>query len=110
MGLDLSTRYGELHLRSPLVVGACPLTTDERSRLAIEAAGAGAIVLPSLFEEQVVEWTEKHGRLHDPEERRCLTRGRRLNIDALCGSAEDYLSLVNRARNQLTIPVLASLD
>lgn len=52
MAIDLTTNYGGLVLKNPIVVGACPLMARERSRREVEAAGAAAIVLPSLFEEQ----------------------------------------------------------
>src|SRR5690606_38547911 len=70
MTLDLSTNYGGLRLRSPIVVGACPLTANEQTRMAIENAGAGAIVLPSLFEEHVISWNHRRGhtsQLPDPQ-------------------------------------------
>ena len=63
---DLRTRYLGLELRSPLVASSSPMTgsLDGLSRLA--AAGAGAVVLPSLFEEDLAEETRRradgHGR------------------------------------------------
>ncbi|MGB3295426.1 MAG: hypothetical protein WBB01_20780 [Phormidesmis sp.] len=52
--MDLSTTYLGLPLRSPLVVGACgPLTENINHLRHIEDAGAGAVVLHSLFEEQL---------------------------------------------------------
>ncbi len=51
--MDLSTRYLGLELRSPLVASASPLTGDLDSLRQLQDAGAGAVVLPSLFEEQV---------------------------------------------------------
>ena len=52
--MDISTTYLGLSLRSPLVVGACgPLTEDLSHLRQMEDAGAGAVVLHSLFEEQL---------------------------------------------------------
>ncbi len=57
--VDISTTYLGLELRSPLVVGAAaPLTEDIENIKRIEDAGASAIVLHSLFEEQLLE--ERH--------------------------------------------------
>ncbi len=53
MTVDLSTRYLGLELRSPIVASACPLTRDLAAVAQIESAGAGAIVMPSLFEEEI---------------------------------------------------------
>ena len=52
--MDLSTTYLGLQLRSPLVASAGPLTGRIDSLRALEDAGVAAVVLPSLFEEQVV--------------------------------------------------------
>ena len=50
---DLTTRYLGLSLRSPVVASSSPLTGSIDSLLELEDAGAAAVVLPSLFEEQV---------------------------------------------------------
>ena len=50
---DLHTRYLGLDLRSPLVASASPLTGTLDGLRRLEAAGAAAVVLPSLFEEQL---------------------------------------------------------
>jgi dihydroorotate dehydrogenase (fumarate) len=51
--LDLSTRYLGLRLASPLVASASPLCESLDTPRAMEDAGAAAVVLPSLFEEQI---------------------------------------------------------
>ena len=53
MSIDLATRYLGIGLKNPLVVAACPLTGRLDSLRRLEDAGASAVVLPSLFEEQV---------------------------------------------------------
>jgi dihydroorotate dehydrogenase (fumarate) len=53
MSVDLSTTYLELKLRNPLVVSACPLSMQLYALERLEAAGAAAAVLASLFEEQI---------------------------------------------------------
>ncbi|TWT51245.1 Dihydroorotate dehydrogenase B (NAD(+)), catalytic subunit [Rubripirellula amarantea] len=110
MSLNLTTHYGGLCLRSPIIVGACPLTADEQTRRSFEEAGAGAIVLPSLFEEQVVRWAIKTDRPVSQRERELLNRSNRYYVHTACQSAECYLALVNRAATYSTIPVIASLN
>ena len=56
---DLRTRYLGLELRSPLVASSSPLTGTLDGLRRLEAAGAGAVVLPSLFEEDLAEETEQ---------------------------------------------------
>ena len=51
---DLRTTYLGLDLRSPIVASAGPLSRELGTTQRLEAAGAGAIVLPSLFEEEIV--------------------------------------------------------
>src|SRR5690349_16106663 len=53
MNPDLTTRYLGLDLKNPLVVAACPLTGHVESLRRLADAGAAAVVLPSLFEEQL---------------------------------------------------------
>jgi dihydroorotate dehydrogenase (fumarate) len=93
---DLRTRYLGLELPSPLVASSSPLTgTLDRLRR-LEAAGAGAVVLPSLFEEELV-----------PEALARADPGERAGYGAGPGA---YLRLVERARETLSIPVVASLN
>ena len=58
--IDLSTTYLGMRLRNPLVPSASPLGANLDSLRRLEAAGAAAVVLPSLFEEQIVH--EEIGR------------------------------------------------
>lgn len=67
MSIDLSTRYLGLHLESPLVISACPLTGNPDSLAALQDAGASAAVLPSLFEEQIQHVELELARLHDSQ-------------------------------------------
>ncbi|TWU22285.1 dihydroorotate dehydrogenase 2 [Novipirellula galeiformis] len=110
MKIDLSTAYGGLILDSPIVVGASPMVSDEQTRSSLEAAGAGAVVLPSVFEEQVIRWTQKMGRPITEREQALLARSERFRIRSAGEGAEDYLALVERASSQLSIPVIASLN
>ena len=54
MSADLRTRYLGLELRSPIVASAAPGNADLAHAVRLEQAGVGAIVLPSLFEDEVV--------------------------------------------------------
>ena len=51
MSVDLRARYLGLELKNPLVVSACPMTSNLETLCRLEQAGAGAAVMPSLFEE-----------------------------------------------------------
>ena len=51
--IDIKTQYAGLTLRNPLIVGSSGLTNNPERNKEFEKAGAGAIVLKSLFEEQI---------------------------------------------------------
>lgn len=51
--VDLSTTYMGLKLKNPIIIGASPLTSTIESIEALEANGAAAVVLHSIFEEQI---------------------------------------------------------
>jgi dihydroorotate dehydrogenase (fumarate) len=100
-----------LELPSPLVASASPLTADLASLLLLQDAGAGAVVLPSLFTEQIEDETRRHialsmaGADSSPEARSYLSAPDPDQTDA-----HRYLDLVRRASSELTIPVIASLN
>jgi dihydroorotate dehydrogenase (fumarate) len=95
---DLHTRYLGLELASPLVASSSPLTGSLDGLRRLEAAGAGAVVLPSLFEEDLApEGMARPGA--EP--------GDQAGYGAGPGA---YLTLVERAKEALSIPVIASLN
>ncbi|WP_442505424.1 dihydroorotate dehydrogenase [Novipirellula sp. SH528] len=109
MTLDLSTNFGGLKLRSPIIVGSCPLTANTQNRIAMESAGAGAVVLPSLFEEHVIAWRIRNGDSATQREKRLLDGTTGMTRKALVPCVETYLAMLNRASVQSNIPVIASL-
>lgn len=109
MAIDLSTNFGGLQLRSPIIVGACPLTANTQNRIGMESAGAGAMILPSLFEEHVIAWKVRKGSHVSERERQLLDRVTQATRDALVPNIESYLSILNRAQVLSNIPIIASL-
>ncbi len=108
---DLSTTYLGLALRSPLVASAGPVTGNPAMWQRLQAAGAGAIVLPSLFEEEIEQdafvlgFNEEHGADQFGEALSYLP-----SIDQPPAGPARHVALVERAREQLDIPVIASLN
>jgi dihydroorotate dehydrogenase (fumarate) len=109
--MDLSTRYLGLPLRNPLVASASPLsnTLDGVRRLA--GAGVGAVVLFSLFEEQLRREAERNALLADAG---ADSFGESLSYFP-AGADEDtgarrYLSLLERAAAAVDVPVIGSLN
>jgi dihydroorotate dehydrogenase (fumarate) len=108
---DLTTTYLGMMLRSPLVASAGPFT-GRLDRLAeIEDAGAGAVVLPSLFEEQIEHETTEIDRLfHLHEESFGEATTFLPRVEDYDSFVDDYLELVEAAKARLRIPVVASLN
>jgi len=108
---DLSTTYLGLRLRSPLVASSGPLTARIDSLRALEQAGVAAVVLPSLFEEQIEHEDIQAARLGDlgadsnPEATSYFP-----DLAAYESVVDRYLRHVEEAKKALSIPVVASLN
>ena len=109
--IDLTTGYLGLKLRTPLVASSSPLCKDLGNILRLEDAGASAVVLHSLFEEQIqVESGELDRYLTETAD----SYGEALNYFPEMGSynfgPEPYLEHVRKAKEAVDIPVIASLN
>ena len=110
MKLDLSTRYLGLELAHPLVAGAGPLTADLAQIRALEDAGAAAIVLRSLFEEQITGQQLSAARnLYGHAESSEATSWFP-DTDVFALGPQEYLEHVRKAREAVQVPVIASLN
>jgi dihydroorotate dehydrogenase (fumarate) len=110
--LDLTTTYLGLTLRSPIVASSSPLTGKLASLKALDIAGVGAVVLPSLFEEQLEHEAQEVDRFLglsadvNPE----ATYGYAPVLDDYNQGSVRYLKLIREARAALDVPVIASLN
>jgi dihydroorotate dehydrogenase (fumarate) len=108
---DLSTQYLGLSLRSPLVVSSSPLCKSLDNLRLMEAAGAGAIVLHSLYEEQIIdEANELDERLSAGTESFAEALDYFPPASAYRMTPELYLEYVQAAKKAVTIPIIASLN
>ena len=109
--MDLATRYMGLTLRNPLIASASPLNGDVTVLRALEDHGAGAVVLPSVFEEQIAaERRELEARTHVPAIGFAEAQSYFPNYDSYGFGTERYLDIVRRAKASIAIPVIASLN
>jgi dihydroorotate dehydrogenase (fumarate) len=109
--IDLSTTYLGFPLRSPLVLSASPLSEDLDTVRRAEDAGAGAVVLHSLFEEQIaIESGDLDHQLsrHDYATAEALTYFP--EPGAFARGPEAYLEHVRRVKAAVGVPVVASLN
>jgi dihydroorotate dehydrogenase (fumarate) len=95
---DLSTMYLGIRLKNPLVSAASPLARDLDTPKRLEEAGIAAVVMDSLFEEQVIE---DMAALDSPE--------RPFTTEEESRSAE-YLERLYHLKEELSVPVIASLN
>ena len=108
---DLRTEYLGLNLRSPVVVSASPLSEDMDNLRKMEKAGAGAVVLFSLFEEQIELEEMGHKEYYEshmeslPEELRDVAAMNEFKL-----GASGYIAHLYRAKKAVSMPVIASLN
>ena len=111
MTVDLRTRYLGLELRSPIVASASPLTGEPASARLLEQAGAAAIVLPSLFEEEVVfEEIEINRSLEAGTDSFAEALDYFPNIGSFAGAGDRYLARLRQIKAQSAVPIIASLN
>lgn len=102
---DLKCKYLGLDLRSPLIVGSSGLTDNIDKLKAAEDNMAGAVVLKSLFEEQI---NFQSGALHSTSDYPEATDY--INSYTKSHSLDLYLDLIAKAKQKLSIPVIPSIN
>jgi dihydroorotate dehydrogenase (fumarate) len=109
--IDLSTRYLGLKLRNPLVVSASPLSMELSSLRKMEDSGASAVVLQSLFEEQInIESNELDRFLWDGTDVSAESTSVFPDISNFNMGPDGYLEYIRQAKQTVSIPVIASLN
>src|SRR5262245_18343565 len=108
---DLSTRYLGLSLTSPLVASASPLGEELDNIRRMEDAGAAAVVLPTLFEEEIDVESDhldrylSHGTESYPESLNYFPDLRHFNL-----GPDAYLEHLRQAKRAVAIPIIGSLN
>ena len=109
--VDMSTRYLGLTLASPVAASASPLSDSIDTLKRLEAAGVGAVVLRSLFEEQIVhESLDLHELLEQWTESYLEAQSFFPALPEHSTRPAAYLESIEQARRGLSIPVIASLN
>ncbi len=103
--VDLKTDYAGLVLNNPIIVSSSGLTDKVEKIKELELLGAGAVVLKSLFEEQIMYQTGHLAESSDyPEAEDYIRYYTRHN------SVDQYLRLIEKAKAEVDIPVIASVN
>ena len=109
--MDTATSYLGLPLSHPFMAGACPLGWHLDSIKRLEDSGAAAIVLPSLFEEQITLAAERRVRHMDPFEQEFAGALSSYPADSDYALTPDqYAEHLSRAKQAVKIPVIGSLN
>ncbi len=107
--IDISTKFAGLNLKSPIIIGSSGLTNSIQYFKDFEANGAGAIVLKSLYEEEIIfkkddylKQAKKYG--YDSKDTNYIYHKiKQENVNK-------YLQLIKDAKNSVSIPIIASIN
>jgi len=109
MMVDLKTNYLGLELKNPIIVGSSGLTSEVDSIKEMAEAGAGAIVLKSLFEEQIMIEVERNMGEYNPVHSHAEMDDylKYFEKQHILGN---YIQLIKDAKAAIDIPVIASIN
>jgi len=107
--VNLETTYMGLKLKNPVIVSSSGLTNTVRKIKIIEEKGAGAVVLKSLFEEQITNEVQ-HLMGKDPKNASYPEAEDYIQTYVKGNSVSNYLTLIKEAKEAVSIPVIASIN
>ncbi|HEY9113051.1 MAG TPA: dihydroorotate dehydrogenase-like protein [Bacteroidales bacterium] len=110
---DLSTKYLGLNLRNPIVVGSSGMTNSVKDLVEMENNGAGAVVLKSIFEEQIL--LEAEHKLRKAKEDSMMYAEHSETFDYIDVHVKEkeltgYLDMIMEAKRKMQIPIIASVN
>lgn len=110
---DLTTTYLGINLRNPVIAGSSGLTSSLESIKNLERNGVSAVVLKSLFEEQII--LDADQQLRQAKKSRLIYNERSESLDYIDYHIKDnyinnYLELIRQVKNETTLPVIGSIN
>lgn len=111
--MDLTTNYLGLNLKNPIVVGSCSLTSSVNEIKKLEKYGAGAVVLKSIFEEEIL--MDAEDQLREAKENSFIYDRYSETLDYIDLHIKeerltDYIQLIKNAKKEVLIPIIASVN
>jgi len=103
--MDISVKYMGLQLKNPIIIGSSGLSNSVEKIKILAQNNAGAIVLKSIFEEQITSEAIENSQNFDYPEAFDY-----LNEYSKAFSKEKYLNLIQEARKNVDIPIIASIN
>lgn len=107
--MDTKTKYLGLEIDSPIIVGSCGLTNDISNLKKIEEAGAGAVIIKSVFEEQIIYDIKRNLSMMAP------TDNYGMSYEYIASHVSDdslgkHFDIIREAKKNLHIPVVGSIN
>lgn len=107
--MNTKTKYLGIDIESPIIVGSCGLTNDIENLEKLEAAGAGAVVIKSVFEEQIIYDIKRNLSMMAP------TDSYGMSYDYIASHVEadslnKHFDLIAEAKRRLHIPIVGSIN
>lgn len=111
--MDLTTNYLGLNLKNPIVVGSCSLTSSVSEIKKLEKNGAGAVVLKSIFEEEIL--MDAESQLREAKENSFIYDQYSETLDYIDLHVKEerlsnYIQLIKNAKKEVLIPIIASIN
>ncbi len=106
MSSELAVNYLGLELSTPVIIGACPLTIEPETVRQLVDAGAGALVLPSMLQEQIV-----HNMIKASDPLGAISKsGYQPQMDRYNSGIENYLWPIGSMKSHCDVPIIASMN
>lgn len=111
--MDLSSNYLGLKLKNPIVVGSCSLTSNVNEIKKLEKYGAAAVVLKSIFEEEIL--MDAENQLREAKDNSFIYDKYSETLDYIDlhikeERLNDYIKLIKSAKKEVLIPIIASVN
>lgn len=111
--MDLTTKYLGLTLKNPIIVGSCGLTSNVSEIKKLEKQGAAAVVLKSIFEEEILMDVEH--RLREARDNSFIYDEYSETLDYIDVHVKkeylyEYIQLIKAAKKEVLIPIIASIN
>ena len=107
--MNTNTKYLGLELKSPIIVGSCGLTADVDKMVEMEAAGAGAVIVKSVFEEQIIYDIKRNTHVVAPIDNYGDSY-EYIAAHVADDSLSKHFNMIREAKQRLTIPVIGSIN
>lgn len=107
--MDTKTKYLGLDVSSPIIAGSCGLTNDIESLEKLEAAGAGAVILKSVFEEQIIFDIKRNLSMIAPTDNYGMSY-EYVATHVADDSLGKHFDIIREAKKRLHIPVIGSIN